>query len=44
MKKFQIPEIEICKFNINDIISTSRDDEFNPEPLKNNFELPPTDK
>lgn len=27
MKKFEFPEIVICKFNIEDIISSSRDDE-----------------
>ena len=28
MKKFEIPEIEIVTFEITDVITTSREDEF----------------
>ena len=44
MKKFEAPEMEICRFDIQDIISVSREDESNLDFTPDTFELPMTAK
>ena len=45
MKKFQTPELMVCKFDVEDIISVSREDEFLDDEIgdiNTNFETPLT--
>ena len=44
MKKFEAPEMEICRFDIQDIISASREDESGMDIITDTFELPITAK